>query len=1157
MAKNRSRHIQALTQRAIYLHQQGQYEQAVGVAAKTCALANLYFGQAHPVSLLCLSNLAMAQHAAGQCARTIEILQRILVLQQEVLTERHPDRALTLQNLASVYLEQECYDQAEPLLLTALAIWQAPGDGPQSNLAACQHQLALLYDHQDRFEQAIPLYRQAIDIWKQLPAEKLRSAQSLDNSGLCLLKQGENAQAIACIQEALEVRRAVLGEQHPAVAANLHELGLLLVDQGDYQQATIHYRQALALYQHIPGAAGEILKIGNRLAIACFYLSNYTEAEESYQQVLALHQTLPESAEYTPDLIEALNGLAGLYRERGTYTAAEHCLQQALARCQAHYGQEHPQTATSLDALAGLYRAMGNYPHARTCYQQALLIRQRCLGPDHPDVGTSLNNLALFYYDMDETDRALPLLSEALEIARRYKGNHHPDVASALSNLATILYEAGQYTRARPLLEEALTILRRTPGVDHPETARAMNRLASLYHAVGETTSAEQLLLAALRIRQRALGERSPGCATNLQNLARLYAATGRPQEALALKKQAMAIEELLMGQIFALTSESQRQAYVEILNRFFDSFLSLVFSALAHSQEALQQALELALRRKSIGIEALAVQQEAVLSGRYPELAPALQELAHIRMQIARALLEGPPAREPTRYQQQLEMWQQQRERLEIELARIPEMRLTHMLEQLDRRALCRRLPPDAVLIEFVRYEVFDFHNLPHQQRSSWKPARYAALVVHADAPEQVQGIDLGAALPLAQQVNAFRAAVIDPLHILPVVQAGSALRTAVFDPLLPTLQGKTRLVLAPAGILYWLPFEVLPAENGTYLIDRYQISYLGTGRDLGRQSMPHAFPAGPPCVIADPDFDLRLPTTEPQAAQHQPGRPLPWLGARPFARLAGTRKEGRQIAKLLGVAPLLGKRAVETALKACHSPRILHIATHGFFFSKQPARQGARRRDASLPDLADLPITTDGDPGLVVNKLARFARESSSNPLVQSGLIFAGANTWNRGETPPPEAEDGIFTAEDVAALDLRGTALVVLSACETGLGREIYSGEGMPGLRRAFVLAGAKTLVTSLWKVPDRHTQELMGEFYQRVLGGQGCAQALREACFVLKTRYPHPFFWGAFICQGDPGPLQGGAQALQQAQEVTDADPPLKREAWPLPKGKAPE
>jgi CHAT domain-containing protein len=358
---------------------------------------------------------------------------------------------------------------------------------------------------------------------------------------------------------------------------------------------------------------------------------------------------------------------------------------------------------------------------------------------------------------------------------------------------------------------------------------------------------------------------------------------------------------------------------------------------------------------------------------------------------------------------------------------------------------------------------------------------------------------------------------------HAGPGAQAGLALRAGVFDPLLPMLLGKTRLFLAPAGILYWLPFAVLPAENSTYLIDHYQISYLGTGCDLVRQTMPHICPAGPSCVIADPDFDLRLPTTEQQTPPHLPGRRASGSGARPFARLAGTRKEGRQIAKQLAVAPLLGRKAVETALKACHSPRILHIATHGFCFSDQPAQQGVRQRDASLPDLADLPSIADGDQSLV-DKLARFARASASNPLVQSGLVFAGANTWNRGETPPPEAEDGIFTAEDAAALDLRGTALVVLSACETGLGREIYNGEGMPGLRRAFVLAGAKTLVTSLWKIPDRHTQELMGEFYQRVLLGQGCAQALREACLVLKTRYPQPFFWGASICQGDPGPLE---------------------------------
>jgi CHAT domain-containing protein len=142
--------------------------------------------------------------------------------------------------------------------------------------------------------------------------------------------------------------------------------------------------------------------------------------------------------------------------------------------------------------------------------------------------------------------------------------------------------------------------------------------------------------------------------------------------------------------------------------------------------------------------------------------------------------------------------------------------------------------------------------------------------------------------------------------------------------------------------------------------------------------------------------------------------------------------------------------------------------------------------------------------------------------NPLLRSGLALAGANTFLEHGNLSIEAEDGILTAEDVSGLDLLTTELVVLSACETGLG-EVRTGEGVFGLRRAFVLAGAKTLVMSLWKVPDAQTRELMEDFYQRILNGHPRIDALCEAQLEMKKKYPHPFYWGAFICQGDPGPL----------------------------------
>jgi CHAT domain-containing protein len=145
--------------------------------------------------------------------------------------------------------------------------------------------------------------------------------------------------------------------------------------------------------------------------------------------------------------------------------------------------------------------------------------------------------------------------------------------------------------------------------------------------------------------------------------------------------------------------------------------------------------------------------------------------------------------------------------------------------------------------------------------------------------------------------------------------------------------------------------------------------------------------------------------------------------------------------------------------------------------------------------------------------------------SPLLRSGLALAGANTWLRGGSPPVDAEDGLLTAEDVSGLDLRDTEMVVLSACETGLG-DVRTGDGVYGLQRAFTLSGARTLVMSLWKVPDLQTEELMVAFYRRLLAGEPRALALRAAQREIREKYPEPLFWGGFVCQGDPGPLMRG-------------------------------
>jgi hypothetical protein len=422
---------------------------------------------------------------------------------------------------------------------------------------------------------------------------------------------------------------------------------------------------------------------------------------------------------------------------------------------------------------------------------------------------------------------------------------------------------------------------------------------------------------------------------------------------------------------------------------------------------------------------------------------------------------------------------------------------------------------------------------------------------------------IDLGEAEPIDRLIADFRAGIIDEAEtkdgrdmarrraeVPPTIESdtGSDLRAVLFDRLTPALGSRTRLLISPDGDLTRLPFEVLPTADGHRLIDDYQISYLSCGRDLLRFGVVATGQPDEPLVIADPDFDFQMTTIHEPAqsksgfwsrllgrgkkAPPTPKQPVPTLAtdthcawrhshdvdrdrsAYHFPHLPGTRAEGERIAAMLGVSPWLDARALEGRLKGeCRSPRILHLATHGFFL---PDQQPDLRRAAPSLGIDPIGFAAEG-PGA-----GQLSGPRMENPMLRSGLALAGANTWLRARELPEEAEDGLLTAEDVTGLDLLATELVVLSACETGLG-QVHVGEGVFGLRRAFVLAGAKTLVMSLWKVPDEPTRELMEDFYGRLLTGQGRAEALRQAQLAMKAKYPDPFYWGAFICQGDPSPL----------------------------------
>jgi CHAT domain-containing protein len=318
---------------------------------------------------------------------------------------------------------------------------------------------------------------------------------------------------------------------------------------------------------------------------------------------------------------------------------------------------------------------------------------------------------------------------------------------------------------------------------------------------------------------------------------------------------------------------------------------------------------------------------------------------------------------------------------------------------------------------------------------------------------------------------------------------------------------QSKTsKILVAPDGLLNLVPMGALVDETGKHLVRRFTFTYLTSGRDLLRIGAG-AKPRATPLIVADPSFD----DAPDSSASGTRGRRSRDFRSMKWARLPGTAEEADALGNLIADARILrGAKATEAAIKSTKGPRVLHIATHGFFLPPEPVKTA---------EIAAM--STGGPPTGVFASQAAADSSGPENPLLRSGLALAGANKLSSG------GEDGILTALEAAGLDLWGTQLVVLSACETGVGK-VTEGDGVHGLRRALVIAGAETLVMSLWQVDDKATRELMTGYYERLGKGEGRSEALRQVQLKMlrSERRSHPYYWASFVPTGNWAPLAGG-------------------------------
>ena len=510
--------------------------------------------------------------------------------------------------------------------------------------------------------------------------------------------------------------------------------------------------------------------------------------------------------------------------------------------------------------------------------------------------------------------------------------------------------------------------------------------------------------------------------------------------------------------------------------------------------------------------------------------------------------------------------------DKLEKRLAsQVPELEL--LQAKCDRQTVAAELPKGSVLIEFVCFYAWDF-NAPKGQK--WQPAQYAAFVLPTQQENAVKRmIDLGPAAEINDLIREFRQASASPkltdlgtrskkkkpteIQLKSYTVAGIKLRQSIYDPIRTEIGEFQHLIIAPDGDLNLVPFHTLPLDEtgNTLLMDKYQISYLSSGRDILRGKMRSKRQAAKALIIADPNFDLgaevetlhvtSLPAhvTSLLPKTMTPSQVLNTLSGDRFHPASETRLLGESVANKLGVKPYMQDDALESHLLNSDCPRILLVATHGYFAQeKQQAYLNLIDKLLNCPNGEELKILIAHPHLLDQNLLStmktlaiklaensheqlanwlqncaivllleilaktsqerqdRLANAQLENPMMRSGIALAGANTWLSGGTLPKKAGKGLLFAQDIAALDLWENELSVLVACESGIG-DVKLGEGVFGMRRAFPVAGCKTLVMSLWKVPEKASVLLMDRFFNNLEAGKGRGSALLEAQNYIRT------------------------------------------------------
>ena len=1044
----------------------GQFQTALPVAEQAVTLAKQLFGTESAQSATAILNSGIVNYHLFNLALAESSYLQALALRERLFGADHESTHEIIYNLAGLYKTKGEFDKAMTFAQRAIALLEKASGENHPHVAMAYNTLGEIYRAQNKFDQAQTTFQTAL--LRMRAAEKPEPSGEtsiLNNLALTFYGKGDFVTAVQLLKEVVAQRKEFVGEQHP-----LYAIGLLNLAEA--------YRQ----------------------------IGRFDDMEALMRQALAIEQKT--SGPHSVQAAYCLNSLGDYYREIGNYGLAEINLQQALAIFEKVFGHQHPELCATLINLGALSLDRFDFQAADEYFQRALTIHQAQSPKNELEIGKIYGHLVVSAQRQSKLDQLIEFNLRQHALYEKNLPPTHSLIGSSALSLGVAYRLNKDFQNAKLWLEKAEKHLLSRPAPRPEEYLVVYQALGWYYFDLNELEQVKSYLHKADSMLTQVVDQTALNAIQLLYLHLFMALRQNDFQEATHYLAQLQEKVEQRWVNNLVIGSEFQKKSLLlNALNTWVDQTIWVQLNHSDVTPELTQLALQAIIRKKGRTLDVMAENINTIRLKSPPEGQAILDELFLARSKLSNLILRGPGKSPIEKYQARLVELETQTRELEAKLSALS-FQYRQLATSITLHDVQTVIPAQSTLIEFFLFYPFSI------ETQTFGAPRCAVYTL--DRNGKIGFADLGERSEIDNMVKEFRQALAvagDQRNLTKiklsterrkslnqVQKLARQLDARLLQPVRKFIGDKDHLLISPDGALNLIPFAALVDESHRYLVESHEITYLSSGRDLLR--LKDKIPTNQPAmVLANPRFD------------DGPGPTIFGQHFDPLVQLPGSEREGKFFKSLFPKTQLKqGVDATEAILKQVQQPELLHIASHGYFLDPDQAAQAAieafDNRSLSL-GLSDQTISPD------------FIRQSS--PLLRSMLFFSGAN---RRQISPETTDDGILTALEVSSLNLLGTKLVTLSACDTGIGA-IKRGDGVFGLRRALVLAGSESQMISLWPVSDAGTRELMFKYYRRLKAGEGRSEALRNAqlSLIKNPKRNHPYFWASFIQSGEWANLDG--------------------------------